>query len=113
MRAILSALAVSAVTLASAGTAAAQEVAPAAAYHIDLGDVSGIAYYTVADEGYRVVATLGSGADAAPVRFTATLAPAQRLNISVPGAVGANTQAIDIVRDGDRIVVVPAEIVAN
>jgi hypothetical protein len=113
MRAILSALAVSAVTLASVDVAAAQEIAPAAAYRIDLGSVGGVAYYTVADEGYRVVATLGSGADAAPVRFTATLAPAQRLNISVPGTAGAGSQAIDIVRDGDRIVVVPTEIVSN
>lgn len=116
MRATLSALAVSAaaLTFAFAGTAGAQEVAPAVAYRIDLGDVGGVAYYTIADEGYRVVATLGN-AGAAPLRVTATLAPAQRLNISVPGEAGAQAQAIDIVRDGNRIVVLPTptDIVSN
>jgi len=111
MRAVLGALAAAAITLAAGGLAAAQEVSPTSAYRIDLGDVGGVAYYTVADEGYRVVATLGAGT--APVRFTATLAPAQRMNISVPGAVGASDQAIDIVREGDRIVVVRAGVLSN
>ena len=110
MRAVPSGLA-AALTLAAGGIATAQEVSPSSAYRIDLGEVGGVAYYTVANDGYRVVATLGSGN--APVRFTATLAPAQRMNISVPGAVGARDQAIDIVRDGNRILVMPAGVLSN
>jgi predicted aconitase len=108
MRTILGALALA--PLALAAPALAADPAPAA-HRIDLGDVHGVAYYTVAPEGLKVVATLG--ADGAPVRVAATLAPAQRIGLSVPGAVGAAPRAVDIVRDGDRILVVAADELSN
>lgn len=110
MRTILGALAL--IPLALAAPAGAADQAPAA-HRIDLGDVSGIAYYTVADDGLRVVATLGAVDGAMPVRVAATLAPAQRIALSVPGAAGTAPRSIDILRDGDRILVVPTEIVSN
>lgn len=109
MRTILGALALIPLALAPAH---AGDPAPAA-HRIELGDVNGVAYYTVAPEGLKVVATLGSAADGAPLRVTATLAPAQRIGLSVPGAAGTSPRAVDIVRDGDRILVVAAESLSN
>lgn len=110
MRTILGALALA--PLALAAPALAADPAPTA-HRIDLGDVHGVAYYTVAPDGLKVVATLGSAADGTPVRVAATLAPAQRIGLSVPGAVGAAPRAVDIVRDGDRILVIAAEELSN
>jgi predicted aconitase len=112
MRTVLGALALIPLTLAAAGPARAADPVPAA-HHIDLGDVHGVAYYTMAPDGLKVVATLGSAADGTPVRVAATLAPAQRIGLSVPGAAGTSPRAVDIVRDGDRIVVVAAESLSN
>src|SRR4030081_3728431 len=56
---------------------------------IDLGDVSGVAYYTVERDGFRVIATLAKkGEDAVPVRVVAVLAPGQSLALSTPREAG-------------------------
>ena len=45
------------------------------------GDVSGVAYYTIERDGFRVVATLAKkGEDAVPVRVVAMLAPGHELS---------------------------------
>jgi hypothetical protein len=112
MRTFLGAVALIPFALATIAPAFAGDPPPAA-HRIDLGDVHGVAYYTVAPEGLKVVATLGASSDTAPVRVAATLAPAQRIGLSVPGAVGAAPRAVDIVREGDRILVVAVEPLSN
>src|ERR1700745_1556872 len=52
-----------------------------------LGAAIGVAYFTLEPPGCRLVATI-QGAEGAPVRFTATLAPEQAATVSVPGKVG-------------------------
>ena len=111
MRASIAALVLSIAGLA--GTASAEEVPPAAAKLIDLGEVRGVAYYTPVADGYRVVATLAAGETGVPMRFAATLAPGQRVDLSVPGAVGEPDAAIALVRHGDRLEVVRDRIAAN
>ena len=68
-----------AVALASIGAARAEGPEPGQARSIDLGAVSGIAYYTVERGGFRVVATLAQRDEGAPapVRVEAVLAPAK------------------------------------
>ena len=48
--------------LASIGAAHAEGIRPTEGRSIDLGELSGIAYYTVERDGFRVVATLAEGA---------------------------------------------------
>jgi hypothetical protein len=60
--------------LAAIGPAHAEGLKPLHGQVIDLGDVSGVAYYTVERDGFRVVATLGKqDEDAVPVRVVAVV----------------------------------------
>jgi hypothetical protein len=89
--------------LSATAVTAASEVSPGSGYSIHLGRFDGGVYYTVEPDGYRVVATLASGADAQPIRFASTLQPGQRILISVPQAVGQPSIDFEIVRDGDAV----------
>lgn len=92
--------------LALAGSSAhAGELAALNAESVDLGSFRGIVYYTVETEGYRVVATLGSGTEGQPIRFVSTLEPGQRMLISLPQAVGQPSIDLEITRDGDALLV--------
>ncbi|WP_407526664.1 hypothetical protein [Methylobacterium oryzisoli] len=84
--------------------ASATELRPQQAHSLDLGRVQGTAYYTVERDGLRVVATLAS--DETPVRLVTTLAPDQRVSLSVPGAAGTSATEIAFARRGDRLEVV-------
>ncbi|CDX11738.1 conserved exported hypothetical protein [Mesorhizobium sp. ORS 3324] len=100
------------------GSAAASELAPANGHSIQLGNFSGAVYYTVEQDGYRVVATMASGAEQQPIRVVSTLAAGQRMTISVPQAVGQPSIDFDIVRDGKALLVsdpilVPATAMEN
>ena len=74
--------------LATLGAAHADGLRPIEARSIDLGAVTGTAYYTVDPDGYRVVATVAQGAAGTPVRFEAVLSPGQTVRLSTPGEVG-------------------------
>jgi hypothetical protein len=89
--------------LSATGVTAASELAPGGGYSIHLGRFDGAVYYTVEPDGYRVVATLASRADAPPIRFASTLQPGQRIVISVPQAAGQPSIDFEIVRDGDAV----------
>lgn len=69
---------------------------------IDLGRFHGVIYYTSTDRGYQVVTTIADG-EAAPVRFTATLADSESATISVPGKLGEPGQSLEISRSGDKV----------
>ena len=95
------------------GVAVAEELRPIQAKSISLGDVSGVAYYTVEENGFAVVATLASGETATPVRFIATLLPSQKAVVSVPREIGQTALTVEFIRDGDRMIVGPAKKLAS
>jgi hypothetical protein len=95
--------------IASMTAAQAEGLRPIEAKSIDLGGVSGIAYYTVERDGFRVVATLAQGEAGTPIRVVSTLAPGQRVVLSTPQPAGA----IEISRQGDSVLVRKANTATN
>jgi len=97
-----------AVALLSVGSAQAEGLKPFHAKAIDLGNVSGVAYYTVERDGFHVVVTFAKktedAEDTVPVRVVATLAPDQSLTLSTPHEAGAPADAIEISRRADTII---------
>ncbi len=91
--------------LGAAGAAQAEELMPMQAKSLALGAVTGIAYYTVADEGYQVVATLAAGESGTPMRFVATLSAGQKILVSVPRATEEGAMDVEIARLGDAVFV--------
>jgi hypothetical protein len=87
------------------GLATSPLLAPLSGHSIHLADFDGVVYYTVERDGYQVVATLASGAEERPIRFLTTLAPGQRMLISVPRQVGEPSLDFEIVRAEDDLVV--------
>jgi hypothetical protein len=85
--------------------ASAADLSPGNGQSIHVSGIDGVVYYTVEQDGYRVVATLASGEEQQPVRFTSTLTPGQRVVISVPQAVGQASVDFEILRNGDTVVV--------
>jgi len=106
---IRSTLLAAAFTLASLGAAHANGLRPIEGRSIDLGDVSGVAYYTVEPDGFRVVTTLAQGERGTPIRFVSVLAPGQRVVVSTPQAAGA----LEISRNGDSLFVRKANALSN
>ncbi len=88
-------------TLAALGSAHAEGVRPIEARSIDLGEVSGAAYYTVEQDGFRVVTTLAQGEACMPVRMVAILAPGQSVVLSTPHGAGT----VEISRQADMVLV--------
>jgi hypothetical protein len=95
--------------LASLGAAHADGLRPIAAKSIDLGDVSGVAYYTIERDGFHVVTTLAQGESGTPIRVVSVLAPGQRVVLSTPHQAGA----LEIRRKGDSVLVHKADAVSN
>ncbi len=85
------------------GAAQSAELKPIQAASLSLNQVNGVAYYTVEPDGFRVVATVATGQDTAPVRLTATLTDGQKLVFSVPGPVGLPATEMEIVRNGTTL----------
>ena len=98
-------LACAGVCIAMTGVSLAAELAPIDAHGIRLASFDGIVYYTVEQDGYRVVATLAAGPEALPIRFVATLGPGQRMLISVPRSASEPAIEVEIRRNGDTLVV--------
>jgi hypothetical protein len=91
--------------LAFTGAAHAGEIPPLEAKSIDLGAVSGVAYYIVERDGFRVVAILAQGETGMPVRFETLLAPGQSVVLSTPRDEDAVGKAIEISRRDDQVLV--------
>ncbi len=87
--------------------ASGESLKPVQAQGIDLGAVSGVAYYTVERDGFRVVVTLAQpGQDAAvPVRLEAVLTPGQSVLLSAPRGAGSPPDAVEISRHADTVLV--------
>ena len=99
--------------LAMTAAATASELPPGSGHSIHLGGFNGVVYYSVEQDGYRVVATLASGAEERPIRFVSTLGPGQRLVISVPQAVGQQSVDFEILRNGEALFMSDAVSPAN
>ena len=106
---IRSMLVAAAFALASLEAAHADGLRPIDAKSIDLGEVCGVAYYTVERDGFRVVTTLAQGEAGTPIRVVSVLAPGQSVVLSTERLGGA----IEISRKGDSLFVRKANIVSN
>lgn len=95
--------------IASLAAARAEGLRPIEGKSIDLGGMSGVAYYTVERDGFHVVATLAQGEAGTPIRVVSVLAPGQRLVLSTP----RQASAIEISRNGDSVLVRKANAAAN
>jgi hypothetical protein len=90
----------------AAGTARADGLKPIQAQHLELGRVSGNAYYTVEPDGFHVVATLvQDGKDETPIRVQTVLASGQSVMLSTPGGLGVEPVTITLERRGDKLAV--------
>jgi|ERR1700722_15267816 hypothetical protein len=95
--------------LASLGAAHANGLHPIEAKSINLGKVSGVAYYTIERDGFHVVTTLAQGEAGTPIRVVSILAPGQRVVLSTPDQV----DALEISRKGDSVLIRKANVVSN
>lgn len=95
-----------ALAVASAAPARAEGLQPVHAQAIDLGAVSGVAYYTVEHGAFRIVATLTQqGEEAAAIRVETLLVPGQSVVLSAPREVGVASQTVEIRRQADTVLV--------
>jgi len=99
--------------LAFTGAAQAGDLPPFEAESIDLGAVSGVAYYTVEHDGFRVVVVLAEGGTGTPVWFQTLLAPGQSVVLSTPRDEGAVGKSIEISRRDDQVLVQDASAATN
>lgn len=94
--------------LAPGGVAAAGDLKPMHSRSINLGTITGVAYYTVEPDGYHVVATLAQNDAGAPVRFETVLVSGQTMTLSTPRATGMPPVKVEISRTADQIHVLEA-----
>ncbi len=94
---------------ASLEAAHADGLRPIDAISINLGEVSGLAYYTVERDGVRVVATFAQGITGTPIRVVSVLAPGQRVAYSTPQQAGT----LEISRVRDSVLVRTVKSVSN
>jgi hypothetical protein len=94
---------------ASLGAAHADGLRPIEAKSINLGEVSGIAYYTVERDGFHVVTTLAQGEAGTPIRVVSVLAPGQSVVLSTPN----RSDSLEISRKGDGVLVRRTNVVSN
>jgi hypothetical protein len=106
---IRSTLLAAAFTLASLGAAQANGLRPIEGQSINFGDLSGVAYYTVEPDGFRVVATLAQGEAGTPIRVVSVLARGQRVVLSTPHQAGV----LEISRNGDSLVMRKTNALSN
>jgi hypothetical protein len=100
---------VAALSLTLLGAAQANGLRPIEGKSIDLGGVSGIAYYTVEPDGFHVVTTLAQGEVGTPIRIVSVLAPGQSVVLSTPN----QADALEISRNGDSVLVRKATAVSR
>jgi hypothetical protein len=89
--------------VAVAGAAHAETLEPVHAHKVDLGAVVGVAYYTVEENGHRLVVSLRDSRTDTPLRFVTTLAPEQQVTLSVPRGAGEPAVDVHFTRHGERI----------
>jgi hypothetical protein len=98
-----------AAAFASLEAAHADGLRPIDAMSIDVGEVSGVAYYTVERDGFHVVTTLAQGMTGTPIRVVCVLAPGQSVTFSTP----QQANALEISRNGNSVLVRKVKSVSN
>ena len=93
-----------------ASAAHAESLSPINGASIHLGDTAGVAYYTVDQDAFQVVVTLAQGETGTPVRVIGTLNPGQSITFSTPNEVNTLPNAVEIRREGGKILVESAPI---
>jgi hypothetical protein len=88
----------------------ADPLAPVRAKNIELGALSGIVYYTVEPDGYRLVATLSVDGATNPFRVVATLASEQSMTLSAAREDGRPPVEVHFTRRGDQLLVDGGEV---
>jgi hypothetical protein len=101
---ILAAVVLAAMVASWSSTARATELGPLQAQSLRIGEMNGVAYYTVQGPSYHVVATLAAEGGT-PLRFEGSLLPGQKLLVSVPDSATAKAHTIKLVRQGNRLLV--------
>jgi hypothetical protein len=91
----------------------AEPLKPIQARKVDVGGLTGVAYYTMEHDGYRLVLTLQAPQSDTPFRVVATLVPGQTLTLSVPRKAGEPAAALHFVRHDERVWVQGGEVVAH
>jgi hypothetical protein len=81
------------------------ELKPIQAATIALDGVTGVAYYTIEPDGYRVVATVAAGYDGEPIRFEAVLTDGQKILMTVPGPENTKPSELEIARSVDQLTI--------
>jgi len=102
-------LVAAAFTLASLEASHANGLHPIDAMSIDLGEVSGVSYYTIERDGFHVVTTLAQGMAGTTIRVVSVLAPGQHVTFST----SHQASALEIGRKGDSVVVRKVKSVSN
>jgi hypothetical protein len=90
-------------TVVVAGAVHAESLKPIQARTVDLGSLAGVVYYTVEQDGHRLVVSLKAPETNTPMRFVATLAPEQQVTLSVPRSAGEPAVDIHFIRHGEKI----------
>jgi hypothetical protein len=96
--------AIASAPLAGAGALRAEELPPYAGMALQIGDMKGVAFYTLQEEGYHVIAILAAR-PGSPVRFESMLSPGQKMTISAPPTSPVNARTVEFSRQGDRLLV--------
>lgn len=110
---IRSTILAAALTLATLSAVQADGIQPLHAQSIDLGEVSGVAYYTIENDGFHVVTTLVQGETGTPLRVVNVLAPGQRVLLSAAREIGAAPVEVEISRQADTLLIRKAVAVTN
>ena len=106
---IRSTLLAAAFTVTTLAAAHANGLRPMEGRSINLGDVSGVAYYTVEPDGFRIVTTLAQDEAGMAIRFVSVLEPRQRVVLSTPH----RADELEIGRNGDSLIVCNASVPSN
>jgi hypothetical protein len=81
----------------------AEPFKPVQAQKVDVGTLTGVAYYTEEADGDRLVLTLQAPESGVPFRIVATLAPGQSVTLSVPRAFGEPPMSVRFTRRDGQI----------
>lgn len=83
--------------------AMATDLQPAEALPLRIGDFIGVVYYTLEQNGYRVVAEFTSRRRTLPFRVVSTLSSGENITISLPNWRDHAIGELDIVQDAGRL----------
>jgi hypothetical protein len=91
----------------------AEPLKPIQAHKVELGTLTGVAYYTVEPDGHHLVLTMQTSESETPFRVVATLAPGQDFTLSIPRGAGEPAVDVHFTRANEQIFVNSGRAVAH